>query len=177
MRNFDETTITEAVLERVRNAPNPRQRLVSEAMVRHLHDFVREVEPSQKEWVEAIGFLTRVGQKCTDTRQEFILLSDTLGVSMLVDAINHRFPGNATQTTVLGPFHVADAPEFALGDDISGVSQARRYLWRAASAVSTQSRSPARWSSFGTPTRKASMTFKVKPVSLVLRAAASFAPT
>ena len=124
MRNFDETTITEAVLERVRNAPNPRQRLVSEAMVRHLHDFVREVEPSQKEWVEAIGFLTRVGQKCTDTRQEFILLSDTLGVSMLVDAINHRFPGNATQTTVLGPFHVADAPEFALGDDISGVSQA-----------------------------------------------------
>jgi hydroxyquinol 1,2-dioxygenase len=97
MRNFDETTITEAVLERVRNAPNLRQRIISEAMVRHLHDFVREVEPSQQEWAEAIGFLTRVGQKCTDTRQEFILLSDTLGVSILVDAINHRFPGNATQ--------------------------------------------------------------------------------
>jgi hydroxyquinol 1,2-dioxygenase len=123
MRNFDETTITEAVLERVRNAPNLRQRIISEAVVRHLHDFVREVEPSQKEWAEAIGFLTRVGQKCTDTRQEFILLSDTLGVSMLVDAINHRFPGNATQTTVLGPFHVAGAPEFELGDDISaGIS-------------------------------------------------------
>ena len=120
MRNFDETTITEAVLERVRNAPNLRHRIISEAMVRHLHNFVREVEPSQKEWTEAIGFLTRVGQKCTDTRQEFILLSDTLGVSMLVDAINHRFPGNATQTTVLGPFHIADAPEFSLGDDISG---------------------------------------------------------
>jgi hydroxyquinol 1,2-dioxygenase len=120
MRNFDETTITDAVLERVRNAPDLRQRFVSEAIVRHLHDFVREVEPSQKEWAEAIAFLTRVGQKCTDTRQEFILLSDTLGVSMLVDAINHRFPGNATQTTVLGPFHVVDAPEFALGDDVSG---------------------------------------------------------
>lgn len=120
MRNFDETTITEAVLERVRNAPSLRHRIISEAIVRHLHDFVREVELSQQEWAEAIAFLTRVGQKCTDTRQEFILLSDTLGVSMLVDAINHRFPGNATQTTVLGPFHVADAPEFALGDDISG---------------------------------------------------------
>jgi Catechol dioxygenase N terminus len=68
MRNFDETTITEAVLERVRNAPNLRQRIISEAMVRHLHDFVREVEPSQQEWAEAIGFLTRVGQKCTDAR-------------------------------------------------------------------------------------------------------------
>lgn len=119
MRNFDETSITEAVLERVRNAPNLRQRIISEAAVRHLHDFVREVEPSQAEWSEAIAFLTRVGQKCTDARQEFILLSDTLGVSMLVDAINHRFPGNATQTTVLGPFHVANAPEFELGDDIS----------------------------------------------------------
>lgn len=120
MRNFDERTITDAVLERVRHAPDLRQRFISEAIVRHLHDFVREVEPSQNEWAEAIGFLTRVGQKCTDTRQEFILLSDTLGVSMLVDAINHRLPGRATQTTVLGPFHVADAPEFALGDDISG---------------------------------------------------------
>jgi len=120
MRNFDETSITEAVLERVRNAPNSRHRIISEALVRHLHDFVREVEPSYDEWAQAISFLTRVGQKCTDTRQEFILLSDTLGVSMLVDAINHRFPGHATQTTVLGPFHVASAPEFALGDDISG---------------------------------------------------------
>jgi len=120
MRNFNETTITDAVLERVRNASDPRRRFISEALVRHLHDFVREVEPSQDEWAAAVDFLTRVGQKCSDTRQEFILLSDTLGVSTLVDAINHRFPGNATQTTVLGPFHVASPPEFALGDDISG---------------------------------------------------------
>ncbi len=120
MRNFDETNITAAVLERVGHAPNPRTRRVSQALVRHLHAFVKEVEPTQAEWEAAIGFLTRTGQMCSDTRQEFILLSDTLGVSMLVDAINHRLPGNATQTTVLGPFYVQAAPEHALGDDISG---------------------------------------------------------
>lgn len=67
----------------------------------------------------AIEFLTRTGQMCSDTRQEFILLSDTLGISMLVDAINHRLPGDATQTTVLGPFYVQTAPEHLLDDDIS----------------------------------------------------------
>jgi hydroxyquinol 1,2-dioxygenase len=120
MRNFDENNITEAVLERVRNASAPRTRAISEALVRHLHAFVREIEPTQAEWALAIEFLTRTGQMCSETRQEFILLSDTLGVSMLVDAIDHRQPGEATQTTVLGPFFVQAAPEHALGDDISG---------------------------------------------------------
>ncbi len=108
------------MLERVGQASDPRMRRVSQALVRTLHAFVREIEPTQAEWEIAIDFLTRTGQMCSDIRQEFILLSDTLGVSMLVDAINHRLPSSATQTTVLGPFYVQAAPEQALGDDISG---------------------------------------------------------
>jgi hydroxyquinol 1,2-dioxygenase len=123
MCNFDENNITAAVLDRVTNAPTPRVRQVSEALVRHLHDFVREVRPTQKEWEWGIGFFTRTGHMCDDKRQEFILLSDTLGVSMLVDAINHPLPKGATETTVLGPFFVAAAPETALGVDISGGMQ------------------------------------------------------
>ena len=120
MRNFDEFTITDAVLERVAAAPDARVRQVSEALIRHLHDFVREIEPTQAEWAAGIAFLTRTGHKCDDKRQEFILLSDTLGVSMLVDAINHRQPAGATETTVLGPFYVEGPPEFPCGADISG---------------------------------------------------------
>jgi len=118
MREADEQTITEAVLARVRAAPDPRVRQVSEALVRHLHAFVREVEPSEAEWDRGIRFLTETGHMCSQTRQEFILLSDTLGVSMLVDAINHRVPEGATETTVFGPFYVPP-PAFAPGADIS----------------------------------------------------------
>ena len=120
MRNFDEFTITDAVLERVAAAPDARVRQVSDALIRHLHDFVREIEPTQAEWAAGIAFLTRTGHMCDDKRQEFILLSDTLGVSMLVDAINHRQPAGATETTVLGPFYVEGPPEFPCGADISG---------------------------------------------------------
>jgi hydroxyquinol 1,2-dioxygenase len=120
VRDFDEHSITEAVLARVRQAPDPRAREISEALVRHLHAFVREVEPSFEEWAGAIDFLTRTGKMCDDKRQEFILLSDALGVSMLIDAINHRGAEGATETTVLGPFYVEAAPERPLGADISG---------------------------------------------------------
>lgn len=120
MRNFDQNTITEAVLERVANAPDPRIREISSALVRHLHDFIREVRPTQKEWEQGIAFLTATGHMCSDTRQEFILLSDTLGVSMLVDAINHDHQGAVTESTVLGPFYVEGPPELACGSDISG---------------------------------------------------------
>jgi hydroxyquinol 1,2-dioxygenase len=123
MRNFDEATITDAVLQRVRAAKDDRIRQVSEALVRHLHAFVREIEPTQAEWEAGIDFLTRTGQMCDDKRQEFILLSDTLGVSMLVDAVNHRTPQGATETTVLGPFYVQRAPEHPLGADISGTME------------------------------------------------------
>jgi hydroxyquinol 1,2-dioxygenase len=120
MRNFDENTITEAVLERVAHAENPRIRQISEAVVRHLHNMVREIRPTQEEWAYAIDFLTRTGKMCDSKRQEFILLSDTLGVSMLVDAINHGGGEGLTESTVLGPFFVEAAPEPAHGADISG---------------------------------------------------------
>jgi hydroxyquinol 1,2-dioxygenase len=120
MRDFDEASITDAVLARFDQTPDPRLRQVMQSLVRHLHGFVREVEPSFEEWQAAIGFLTRTGQMCDDRRQEFILLSDTLGVSMLVDAINHRLPEGATPTTVLGPFHVAGVAEKPLGSVLAG---------------------------------------------------------
>lgn len=120
IRNFDEHNITDAVIARLAGAPTPRARQVSEALVRHLHAFIREVEPTQEEWEGGIAFLTACGKMCSDVRQEFILLSDALGVSMLVDAINHRLPGGATETTVLGPFYLADTPEVPLGTRVSG---------------------------------------------------------
>ncbi|WP_027520573.1 intradiol ring-cleavage dioxygenase [Bradyrhizobium sp. Ec3.3] len=123
MRNFNENTITDAVLERIKGASDPRIKQVSEALVRHLHAFVREIRPTQKEWEFGIEFLTRTGHMCDDKRQEFILLSDTLGVSMLVDAINHPTSEGATETTVLGPFFVQAAPEKQNGDDISGIME------------------------------------------------------
>jgi hydroxyquinol 1,2-dioxygenase len=112
--------ITAEVLARFAETPDPRLRELIQALVRHLHAFVREAEPSFAEWQAAIAYLTRTGQLCSANRQEFILLSDVLGVSMLVDAINHRAQGGATETTVLGPFHAADAPAAPNGADISG---------------------------------------------------------
>jgi hydroxyquinol 1,2-dioxygenase len=120
MRDLDENSITRAVLERVSGATNPRARQISEALVRHLHAFVKEIEPTETEWEQAIAFLTETGQLCDERRQEFILLSDTLGVSMLVDAINHRNAGDSTETTVFGPFFVASAPKVAAGVSIAG---------------------------------------------------------
>ncbi|MCG6204343.1 intradiol ring-cleavage dioxygenase [Rhodopseudomonas sp. HC1] len=118
MRNFDETTITEAVLGRLTGASDPRIMEISAALVRHLHAFVSEVRPTVAEWQAGIAFLTETGRMCSDTRQEFVLLSDTLGVSMLVDAINHSTRGT-TESTVLGPFYVEGAPTMFNGDDIS----------------------------------------------------------
>ncbi len=119
MRDFDEGNITDAVLERFANTPDPRLKAIMQGLVTHLHGFVRDVRPTFAEWMLAIDYLTRTGHLCSDVRQEFILLSDTLGVSMLVDAINHQQPDGATQTTVLGPFYVSAAPEAPYGADIS----------------------------------------------------------
>ena len=119
MRTFTEASSVEAVLERMANCPDPRLKEIMDSLVTHLHAFVRDVEPTFDEWLAAIQFLTRTGQICDERRQEFILLSDTLGVSMLVDAINHRKPSGATESTVLGPFHVANAPVMQMGDSIS----------------------------------------------------------
>ncbi|NEI73767.1 6-chlorohydroxyquinol-1,2-dioxygenase [Rhizobium lusitanum] len=115
---FTEENSVEVVTSRNVNARDARLKQVMEVVTRKLHEAVKELEPTQDEWMEAILFLTRTGHTCTDWRQEFILLSDVLGVSMLVDAINNRKPSGASESTVLGPFHVADAPELPMGANI-----------------------------------------------------------
>jgi len=119
MRNIDEHTITRAFVQRLEGCDNPRLKEVLTALVTHLHDFAREVELTEAEWMAGIQFLTRTGQMCTGTRQEFILLSDTLGISMLTIALNHAKPPGCTEATVVGPFHTDDAPHVALGTDIA----------------------------------------------------------
>jgi protocatechuate 3,4-dioxygenase beta subunit len=119
MRNLTEQNVTEAVLAQLADCPDPRRRRVLESLVRHLHAFVREVEPSPEEWMAGIEFLTETGQKCDRDRQEFILLSDILGVSILVDAIHNRKPAGATESSVLGPFYRAGAPERPRGADLA----------------------------------------------------------
>jgi protocatechuate 3,4-dioxygenase beta subunit len=99
--------------------PNPRMKFLMETLVDYLHDYIRETRLTNKEWIETIQFLTECGQKCTDVRQEFILLSDILGVSVLVDAVNNPKPSNATESTVLGPFYTDDAQDVANGDSIA----------------------------------------------------------
>lgn len=106
--DFHEHTATQAVQDSFRDTPDPRLRELLNALTRHLHDYVREVKPSVHEWEQAIRFLTAVGRACTDTRQEFALLSDVLGVSMLVETLNER--GGGTESTVLGPFHMVESP-------------------------------------------------------------------
>lgn len=118
-RYFTEETSVETVLARAASPENPRLAEVMASVITHLHAVVKEVEPTYEEWMAAIRFLTETGQMCDDKRQEYILLSDVLGVSMLVDAINTRRPTGATENTVLGPFHVEGAPDLAMGATIS----------------------------------------------------------
>jgi len=121
IRNFSEKTLTAEVLKRVGKAPDKRTRQVARSLVKHLHAFVKEVRPTPEEWFQGIQFLTKTGHMCDGKRQEFILMSDTLGVSMLVDFINYgKAKGKlaATESTVLGPFFVEGAPEMPLGADI-----------------------------------------------------------
>lgn len=119
MRDFNEKNITDAVVDSFAKTEDPRLHEIMRSLIHHLHDFIRDVELTFEEWQTAIDFLTKTGQMCSGTRQEFILLSDVLGASMLVDAINHRMPGTATQTTVLGPFYFDTAPEYPLGANMS----------------------------------------------------------
>ncbi|MBW4023094.1 MAG: intradiol ring-cleavage dioxygenase [Proteobacteria bacterium] len=118
-RNFTEETATEAVLQRNEGCSDARLREIMAVLVPHLHAVVRELRLTPEEWLAAISFLTRTGQLSSDRRQEFILLSDTLGVSMLVDAINNRKIDDVTPSTVLGPFYVRGAPAMQMGDTIA----------------------------------------------------------
>ncbi|HEY1703398.1 MAG TPA: dioxygenase [Trebonia sp.] len=119
--DFTEETAADAVIESIAPSTDPRLKEILASLVRHLHGFARDVELTIPEWEKAIDFLTRTGQKCDDHRQEFILLSDVLGLSMLTETISNRKFGVATESTVLGPFHVVESPVRALGDNIDSV--------------------------------------------------------
>jgi hydroxyquinol 1,2-dioxygenase len=119
MKNLDQHSITEAVLNRIADTPNARLKTILTGLIGHLHDFAREVNLTEAELMQAIDFLTRTGQKCDDKRQEFILLSDVLGLSMLTVAMNNQKPAGCTEATVFGPFFVNDAPQVKLGGDVA----------------------------------------------------------
>jgi len=118
-RNLSPDAVTAAVIERMQSARSDRFKSVMASLVTHLHAFAREVQLTEEEWAFAIDFLTRTGQTCTASRQEFILLSDTLGLSTLVTQMNHPSQGQETEQTVLGPFHRESTPIFPLGADIA----------------------------------------------------------
>jgi len=119
MPQFNETELTAAVIHSFDETPDPRAKFLLQELVKSLHEYVRKTDLTFEEWEYAIDFLTRTGQKCTEIRQEFILLSDVLGISMLVDAVNHRDREGATETTVLGPFYVGEHKVTPHGTDIS----------------------------------------------------------
>ncbi len=119
MRQYSEENLTEAVIARLKDVKNPRFKELMTKLVKHLHAFARDAKLTEEEWFEGIRFLTACGQKCDDKRQEFILLSDVLGLSMMVVALNHKTAPGATEATVLGPFFVHGAPEFEYGADLT----------------------------------------------------------
>ncbi|WP_426516791.1 dioxygenase [Diaminobutyricibacter sp. McL0618] len=115
-----ERDVTARVIDSFAATPDERFRFILQSLTEHLHAFVRDVRLTEAEWEKGIDFLTRVGQISDDRRQEFILLSDVLGLSMLTIGINHPVVAGATESTVFGPFFLEDAPRIALGGDISG---------------------------------------------------------
>lgn len=122
MIDFDELTITEAVRQQLGDTPDPRLLQIMDAAVRHLHAFAREVGLTREEWLTGIEFLTAVGKACTPEHQEFILLSDTLGLTTLVNLLqDRRGDADGTRASVLGPFYRADAPQLALGDTVAKI--------------------------------------------------------
>ncbi|GGU12989.1 dioxygenase family protein [Lentzea flava] len=129
MQLVTEDNITELAVRRWATAKDPRTAQLVTALVRHLHDFAREVRLTEDEWMAAIRWLTATGQISDDKREEFILASDVLGLSMLVVQMNHRFDPRATPATVLGPFHIDGSPELGFGGDMSdGVNGTPLYI-------------------------------------------------
>jgi hydroxyquinol 1,2-dioxygenase len=124
-----EANITELAVQRWATARDPRLSELMSALVRHLHAFAREVRLTEAEWMAAMQWLTRTGQISDEKREEFILASDVLGLSMLVVQMNHRLDPAATPATVLGPFHIEGSPELGYGEDMSqGVPGTPLYL-------------------------------------------------
>lgn len=119
VRNLNQDTITQAVLARLAQTPDARLKELMTNLVQHLHAFARETRLTEAEWLQGMAFLTATGQQCSGQRQEFVLLSDVLGLSTLTIAQNHDKPAGCTEATVFGPFHVAGAPHYELGDDVA----------------------------------------------------------
>ncbi|MDD0815810.1 intradiol ring-cleavage dioxygenase [Curvibacter sp. HBC28] len=119
MRNLNQDNITQAVIASFAETENPRLKEIMISLVQHLHAFARDVKLTEGEWFQGIEFLTRCGHITDERRQEFILLSDVLGLSMLTVAMNQQRPKGCTEATVFGPFHVKDAPHYELGADIA----------------------------------------------------------
>jgi hydroxyquinol 1,2-dioxygenase len=119
VRNLNQDTVTQAVIARLATTPDARLKEILTSLVQHLHAFAREVKLTEPEWLQGIEFLTATGQMCNDKRQEFILLSDTLGLSMLTVAMNNDKPLGCTEPTVFGPFFLEDAPRVELGGDVA----------------------------------------------------------
>lgn len=115
-----EEALIETVVASFANTPDPRLKLVMESLTRHLHAFIRDVRLTESEWDAAIAFLTAAGNITDERRQEFVLLSDVLGLSMQTVAVNNEAYANATEATVFGPFFSHDAPLIENGDDIAG---------------------------------------------------------
>ena len=119
MRNLNQDNITQAVIASFADAGTPRLQHIMTSLVHHLHAFARDVKLTEEEWTQGIDFLTKCGHITDSKRQEFILLSDVLGLSMLTVAMNTEKPRGCTESTVFGPFHVEGAPRYELGDDIA----------------------------------------------------------
>ena len=129
-RQFNEDNLTAEVVKRLGKTKDKRLRELMTSAVKHLHAFARETKLTEEEWFEGIKFLTSVGQKCDDKRQEFILLSDVLGLSMMIVALNHKTAPGATEATVLGPFFAHGAKEYGYGADLrEGCSQKGEDVW------------------------------------------------
>lgn len=123
VRPTTEDDITAEVLRRFDGTEDPRLKQIMQSLVKHIHAFLKDVQLQESEWWKGIEFLTKTGQMCSDRRQEFILLSDTLGVSMVTDLISNRKPAGATESTVFGPFHREGAPDKKYGDSIIGADR------------------------------------------------------
>ena len=137
MRQFTEDNLTAEVVARLKATKDKRVREIMTSAVKHLHAFAREAKLTEEEWFEGIKFLTSVGQKCDGKRQEFILLSDVLGLSMMVVALNHKTEPGATEATVLGPFFAHGAKEFGYGGDLrEGATMSGEDVWVSGRVVS-----------------------------------------
>jgi hydroxyquinol 1,2-dioxygenase len=139
MRQFTEDNLTDAVVARLKQTKDKRLKELMTSAVKHLHAFAREVNLTEEEWFEGIKFLTAVGQKCDGKRQEFILMSDVLGLSMMVVALNHKTAPGATEATVLGPFFAHGAKEYGYGGDLrEGATMSGEDVWVSGRVLSVE---------------------------------------